>query len=175
MNIYRVAPKNTILKSARCQRRKVSDFMFFDHITIVPLTKHTQIKRMLREVEFMGCVLDYVPFEHEGAIDFALHRQRAIDAMKVLQRSSEIFARNQKLNPYFEVALDKTSLHGQLIEATQFWGNDDFENKWENGVSFGPVVDGYKTAFFNPPQLVRFVVRGTNSTFRQAQYAIVER
>lgn len=37
------------------------------------------------------------------------------------------------------------------MEATQFWGNDDAETKWKDGVGFGPIVDGYKTAFFQPP------------------------
>jgi hypothetical protein len=99
------------------------------------------LARLLAEFAGRGGVLDYVFLRpRESLPRVSLHRAAALAGMAVIACRSEAFT------------WDEMKLAGDPASFEAFWGNDDAARKRASHYAWTvPTVDGYKTAFFQPP------------------------
>ena len=103
-----------------------------------------------------GGILDYVLLDSELPSQ-QIHREAAIAGMIAIDRRLEQWAVSHatpKFPPdkFFRLQWDESSMKGETVPFSKFWGTDDMEPKPINGGAWSiPIIDGYKTAFFHPP------------------------
>ncbi len=119
---------------------------------IVPEAK---LAEALKRREEALVVPEYILLEadREGASE-SLHRAIALEGMSTIGRRYKkwgldpVTGKCRETN-FFQERLDESKCVGRKITAAEFWGTDSM-----SGASKGfddSFVDGYKTAFFDPP------------------------
>lgn len=135
-----------------------------------------QIKRCFE----IGVVLDYVVLECDETISgIELHRQAAIEGMKIIDSrlaewALEWASEEIPMDQFFRIKMNPENLEGRNITFEEFWGNDNaFKKEISSGMAWSiPSVDGYKTAFFNPPHDLRGKLEDQIEIFEQLNEAL---
>lgn len=127
------------------------------HEPMMGLATNPELSALLNEYDATGGVLDYLFFvETFTGPPANQHRAAALTGMELLARRQE--AANRHLSDTYpnlklhHLTWDEAKLTGEPITFARFWGNENAgpeqisQNAWAI-----PEVNGYKTAFFNPP------------------------
>ena len=129
-----------------------------------------ELARLLREFGACGGVLDYVFLRCRATgRPEELHRSVAVAGMAAIDRRLERYAISHAtaqypINIFYRATWDAARLVGEQVPFEMFWGNDDAAAKPTGRNSWSiPNVDGYKTAFFQPP----YPLRGTEQEHEQ--------
>jgi hypothetical protein len=113
------------------------------------LEPEPELFSLLSRYDAAGGIIDYVFLEAEEVeSSYACHRAAALAGMAEIDRRLERRAVSRAsdefpIEMFFRLRWDEAKLKGGPVGFTEFWGTDE-----ERSI---PEVDGYKTAFFNPP------------------------
>lgn len=117
-----------------------------------------EIRLLLEEFDAAGGALDYIFLESEDQeVAHTRHHGAALAGIRQIDRSLKQWAAlnasdEHPIEMFFQLRWDEAKLVGEPVDFSTFWGNDDAEAKRTSDLAWSiPEVDGYKTAFFNPP------------------------
>jgi hypothetical protein len=126
------------------------------------VTPCPKLAELLSRYEASGGVLDFILLEVkvDGPPE-KVHRAAALEGMSAIDRRLEQWAISQSskefpISSFFRLRWEEASLTGHPVTFSEFWGTDDAEPKpIGDGAWSIPGVDGYKTAYFQPPYGLR--------------------
>lgn len=133
------------------------------------------INDILRQCEDIGVIFDYIVIKNtSNPISMEEHRQAALFGMNTIDERLKSFALSRTTEDipferFYRVKINNKNIHGEKISFSEFWGNDDAIPKSKHGgkVCFIPDIDGYKTAFFNPPHGLRGTISDELRVFEE--------
>jgi hypothetical protein len=122
-----------------------------------------QINNAIERCEEIGVILDYIILKDiDVSVTFETHRNAAFIGMSIIDKRLEDWAISRAneeitIDKFFRVKIYDKNISAKIISFREFWGSDDALPRM---MSYGkcwaiPNIDGYKTAFFNPPHGLR--------------------
>src|SRR5262245_31128652 len=117
-----------------------------------------ELLSLLAAIDDLGCVLDYVVLStDDNDAGSTIHRAAAIKGIQAIDHRLRVWAESHATAEHhadtaFRLTWDERKLCGGAITFEEFWGADDVHfRQIDDHTWVGMGVNGYESAFFNPP------------------------